>query len=267
MNSNTSQKNILSIQDIGFSYFENPVLKEINFNIRESEFVGIIGPNGAGKSTLIKIIAALLDNYSGQITLYNQKTEDMERREFAKKVAYVPQSIELNFNFTVQEVVRMGRFPHLTGLFAEDPKGKTAVAHAINNMDLEHLSHRSFTTLSGGEKQRVIIASTLAQESGLLLLDEPTTALDLRHQQMILSMLKKLSKAEQKTILLVTHDINLSAQFCDRLILMSEGAIVADGTPGTVLNFQLIQKVYGVKVYIDQNPFTKSIYILPYSTE
>ena len=252
---------------MGFSYFENPALKEINFTVREAEFVGIIGPNGAGKSTLIKIIAALLDNYTGQITLHNQKIEEIDRRTFAQKVAYVPQSIELNFHFNVQEVVRMGRFSHLSGLFAEDPEGENAVTRALIHMDLKHLQHRSFTTLSGGEKQRVIIASTLAQESGLLLLDEPTTALDLRHQQMILSRLKKLSNAEQKTILLVTHDINLAAQFCDRLILMNEGAIVADGTPEDVLNFRLIQKVYGVKVYIDRNPFTKSIYVLPYSTE
>ncbi len=257
----------LSVSDVSFAYFDVPVLNNINFEIQHGEFTGIIGPNGAGKSTLIRIAAALLENYRGNILISGQDITTLSRREMAIKTAYVPQNIEPHFPFTVKEIIRMGRYPYQNGLFAEDSNARTAVQTAIENMDLTALQHRSFSTLSGGEKQRAVIASALAQGSDLLLLDEPTTALDLRHQQLILSKLKQLTTAGAKTVLLVTHDINLAAQFCDRLILMNHGKILADGTPKEVLSFKLIQQVYGVKVYIDVNPFTDSIYILPYKHE
>ena len=137
----------------------------------------------------------------------------------------------------------------------------------IDWMDLNTFTDRSFTQLSGGEKQRVLIASALAQEPNLLLLDEPTSALDLKHQQSIYRRLKELSLNEGKTIVIVTHDINLAAQFCSRLILLNEGQITKDGTPDDVLKFPTIEEVYGVQVYIDVNPFTDSIYILPFDTK
>ncbi len=258
---------VLSVSNIFFSYSDNPVLKNVNFELQHAEFTGIIGPNGAGKSTLVRLAAALLENYQGKIQITGQDIKDLNRRELALKTSYVPQNIEPNFPFSVKEIIRMGRYPHQNGLFAEDANADKAVRMAIENMDLSTLQNRSFSTLSGGEKQRAVIASALAQESDLLLLDEPTTALDLRHQQLILSKLKQLTAAGAKTTLLVTHDINLAAQFCDRIILMDHGKILADGTPKEVLNFELIQQVYGVKVYIDVNPFTDSIYILPYKHE
>ncbi len=258
---------VLSVSNVFFSYSDNPVLKNINFELQRGEFTGIIGPNGAGKSTLIRLAAALLENYQGLIRISGQDIKNLNRRELALKTSYVPQNIEPNFPFSVKEIIRMGRYPHQNGLFAEDANADEAVRMAIENMDLSTLQNRSFNTLSGGEKQRAVIASALAQESDLLLLDEPTTALDLRHQQLILSKLKHLTLAGAKTTLLVTHDINLAAQFCDRIILMDHGEIIADGTPKEVLNFELIQQVYGVIVYIDVNPFTDSIYILPYKHE
>ncbi len=258
---------VLSVSNVFFSYSDTPVLKNINFELLRGEFTGIIGPNGAGKSTLIRLAAALLENYRGSIQIAGQDIKDLNRRKLALKTSYVPQNIDPNFPFSVKEIIRMGRYPHQNGLFAEDNNANEAVRLAIENMDLSILQNRPFSALSGGEKQRAVIASALAQDSDLLLLDEPTTALDLRHQQLILSKLKQLTTAGAKTTLLVTHDINLAAQFCDRIILMDHGEILADGTPKEVLNFELIQQVYGVKVYIDVNPFTDSIYILPYKHE
>jgi iron complex transport system ATP-binding protein len=142
-----------------------------------------------------------------------------------------------------------------------------AVEYALETMDLKTMRHRSFLTLSGGEKQRTVIASALAQQTDIILLDEPTSSLDLKHQQQIYRILRRLTRDENKLVLLVTHDINLSAQFCNRLILLDKGRIIADGPPHEVLKFQLIQQVYGVKVYIDVNPFTDTVYILPYDTK
>ena len=247
--------------------FRSPVLSDISFNVQQGEFIGIIGPNGAGKSTLIRLLTALMSPSKGKIELLGKELNSFTRVELALQQAYVPQSMELNFPFTVQQVVRMGRFPHQKGFLAEDGQAESTIKSAIQNMDLESLKERSFTQLSGGEQQRTIIASALAQQAELLLLDEPTSALDLRHQQLILNKIKQLVTADNKTSLLVTHDINLAAQFCDRLILLKQGKIIADGSPKDVLNFSLIQEVYGIKVYIDVNPFTDSIYILPYDTD
>ncbi len=241
-------------------------MQDISFDVQAGTFVGLIGPNGAGKSTLIKLIAGLLPLKQGRLTISGRNSSDLTGRQRARLMAYVPQSIELHFPFSVREVVRMGRFAHRAGLIAHDPQNEEAVSTSIRTMDLQSLAEHPFTTLSGGEKQRAVIASALAQESDLLLLDEPTSALDLKHQQLILTQLKQQVQAQKKTTLFVTHDINLAAQFCDRLLLMHEGHLVADGTPKEVLQFRLIQKVYGVKVYIDINPLTDTLYILPYGT-
>lgn len=254
---------LLSLSNLAFAYRDDPVIFGINLSISRGEFVGIIGPNGAGKSTLIRLISGLQKDYQGSITLFGQDISTYKPGKLARKIAYVPQHIALNFPFTVKDVVHMGRFPHRQNPISEDALANEAIARAMSDMDLNTLQDRPFTQLSGGEKQRAIIASAMAQESELLLLDEPTTALDLRHQQMILTRLKELDK----TILLVTHDINLAAQFCKRIIILDQGSILADGVPQEVLNFELLQEVYGVKVYIDLNPYTKSIYILPYEAD
>ncbi len=158
----------------------------------------------------------------------------------------------------------MGRFPYLQGLSAIDEQGPEKVRQALQMMDLEGLEHRLFPSLSGGEKQRVLIASTLAQDTDIFLLDEPTASLDLKHQIAILKLFKHLSQTQNKAVILVTHEVNLASQFCDRLILLNEGRIVKDGRPAEVLQFNLIREVYGVDVYIDINPFTNAIYILPF---
>ncbi len=254
----------IRLQKVTFAYQNKPVFKNLDLEIAAGEFVGIIGPNGVGKSTLLKIMAALYTPSEGNYLLFNQPLKNWKRKEIAKQIGYVPQNVDLTFPFTVHQVIEMGRYPYFKGLIGSDPNGTHFVEKAIALTDLTGLEQRLFSSLSGGEKQRVIIASVLAQNTPILLLDEPTASLDLKHQIAILKMLKQLSQNEQKTIVLVTHEINLAAQFCDRLFLLNDGQIVKAGAPAEVLQFNLIQQVYGVNVYIDINPFTHSIYILPF---
>ncbi len=255
---------IISLQNVTFAYRETAVLHHIDLAIYPGEIIGIIGPNGVGKSTLLKILAALYEPNQGHYRLLDQPLKNYKRKEIARRIGYVPQGIELSFAFSVTQVVAMGRFPYLQGLSAIDEQGPDMVERALQLMDLKGLEHRLFPSLSGGEKQRVLIASVLAQDTDVLLLDEPTAALDLKHQISILKILRQLGKAQQKAVVLVTHEVNLASQFCDRLILLSNGKIVKDGRPDEVLQFNLIREVYGVDVYIDINPFTNSIYILPF---
>ncbi|MBD3226434.1 MAG: ATP-binding cassette domain-containing protein [Caldithrix sp.] len=258
---------VLKLDDINFAFEENQVLKDISCSVFQGEFMGIIGPNGAGKSTLIKLIAGLSTAGAGKIQLFNQPIGQFDKKSLARRIGYVPQHIDISFPFTVEEVVAMGRYPHLRGFINKDTGAAQSIEKAMQWMDLQPLRHRPFNALSGGEKQRTVIGSVLAQEADIFLLDEPTSALDLNHQQGIYRRLKRLSAEEGKTIIIVTHDVNLAAQFCPRLFLMHQGRCVRDGAPQDVLQFRLIEEVYGVKVYIDINPFTDSVYILPYDSD
>lgn len=255
---------MIDISQLSFSYNKLSLFDKISFKIGKSENVAIIGPNGSGKSTLIKLIAGLLKPQSGTIKINNKHLEDYKRINLAKSMAYVPQSVDISFTFSVYDVVKMGRYPFSENLMVHDPDGDRIVQEAIEKMGISHLTNRKFSEISGGEKQRAIIASALCQKADLLLLDEPTSALDYKHQQEIYTLLQQLCKNEGKTVLIVTHDINLAAQFCDRIILLHEGKIIKMGIPEDVLKFPVIEEIYGVKVFIDINPFTKSLYILPY---
>lgn len=257
----------ITIHSVQHYFGSRQVLSDININVSSGEFLGIIGPNGAGKSTLLKILAGILPFGFGKIKIGDQEIEKIRRKDLAMLIGYVPQGVDVPFDFSVRDVVELGRYPYQRGFAQKDKLSSTVVDHALEWMDLQELQDRIFTNLSGGEKQRAIIASALAQEPEILLLDEPTSALDLKHQQQIYRILRDFSVKEKKTVILVTHDINLAAQFCDRLILLHKGKLHADGPPEEVLQFPVIQEVYGVKVYIDVNPFTKSIYILPYDTQ
>jgi iron complex transport system ATP-binding protein len=256
---------MISVKNISFSYGVENVIENVNLEINSREYIGIIGPNGSGKSTLIKCICGLLKPQNGSININGTDSSHLDRPSFAKKIAYVPQSVDLAFNLSVKEIVKMGRFPYAQNLLSSDENAREVLENVLAQLELNHLKDRNFSDLSGGEKQRTIIASALAQEADILILDEPTSALDLKHQQEIYQILDFLCHEKGKTVIVVTHDINLSAQYCKRLILLDKGNKIADGSPKDVLKFQTIQNVYGVKVYIDINPFTKSLYIVPYS--
>jgi len=255
---------VLELRNINFNYGTRKILNNLNFSVSTDEFVAIIGPNGAGKSTLLKIIDGLLPVH-GQVLLENKLLSTYNRKQLARLIAYLPQETEFTFAYTVDEVVRMGRYPHVKGIGYYSPADEHIIDRVMSLMEVQDFRDRNFNELSGGERQRVLIASALAQEPKILLLDEPTTALDLHHQIAIYQILKTQQNSENLTVILVTHDINLAAQYCDRMVLLFQGDILSDGKPGEVLKFKVLQNTFGVKVYIDINPITNSIYILPYA--
>lgn len=255
---------MLRINQLNFAYRENNVLTNIDLSVGEAEFVGIIGPNGAGKSTLLKLILGFLDSKTENIFLNDKLISNFQSKEIGKLIAYVPQETEFNFSYTALDIVRMGRYPYSKGIAYLSNDDEKIVVQSIQQMEIEDFANRNFHELSGGEKQRVVLASALAQQPKILLLDEPTSALDLHHQMDIYKILKTLQMQNDLTAIVVTHDINLASQFCERIILMNKGEIVKDGKPDEVLQFKLIQEIFGVNVYIDINPMTNSLYILPY---
>jgi iron complex transport system ATP-binding protein len=255
---------MLEIQNLYFNYGKLQVLKDINLRAKSGEFIGIIGPNGAGKSTLIKVIDRVLPADSARILFEGADLNVIARRDLARIIAYLPQENNFTFSYTVREVVMMGRYPYLQGIGIYGHDDLQVIKSVMNLFEIEQFAERHFNELSGGEKQRVLIASALAQRPKIMLLDEPTNALDLHHQLAIFNILRKLRQEQNLTIIVVTHDINLAAQFCDRIVLMKDGTIIRDGEPAAVLQFQLLQDIFGVKVYIDINPLTNCLYILPY---
>lgn len=224
---------------LSFSYG----LSEATFDLPRSGFVTIAGPNGAGKSTLLGILAGLRHPYRGVCTYRDVEIHRWRRRDFARQVAFLPQSVKLEFPFTAAEVVFMGRAPYADGWF-ESQQDHDAVAHAMATTDTTTFAARDFRTLSGGEKQRVILASALAQEPETLLLDEPTTFLDLKHQLAMYKLLSALAK--RMLVVAVTHDLNLALRFSDRVIVMNNGKIAAQGPPRESLSPGLIDQVFGV---------------------
>jgi iron complex transport system ATP-binding protein len=224
---------------LAFSYG----LHDATFELPPSGFVTIAGPNGAGKSTLLGILAGLRHPYRGECTYRNIEIRRWRRREFAREVAFLPQSMRLEFPFTAEQVVFMGRAPYADGWF-ESQKDHEAVTHAMATTDTTAFAARDFRSLSGGEKQRVILASALAQEPEILLLDEPTTFLDLKHQLAMYKLLSSLAK--RLLVVAVTHDLNLALRFSDRVIVMENGGIAAQGPPKEALSPTVIDRVFGV---------------------
>jgi iron complex transport system ATP-binding protein len=255
---------MIEIKNVNFAYGKNRVLTDISLFIAGGEFIAVIGPNGSGKSTLLKLMNGILPLIEDGIYLDKIAIKKYTRKQLAQLVAYVPQETEFAFPYSVHEVVRMGRFPYLPALSFYSHDDEKIVFEALERMDSLPFMDRNFNELSGGEKQRIVIASALAQQPKIVLLDEPTSALDLHHQISIYQILKDLQKEKNLTTVIVTHDINLAAQYCDRMVLLHNGMILNEGKPGDVLKFQTIQDTFGVQVYIDINPITDTIYVLPY---
>jgi iron complex transport system ATP-binding protein len=226
--------------NLAFSYG----LHDATFELPATGFVTIAGPNGAGKSTLLGILAGLRHPYKGECQYRGVEVRRWRRHEFARKVAFLPQSMKLEFPFTAEQVVFMGRAPYADGWF-ESQQDHAAVAHAMATTDTRIFAARDFRSLSGGEKQRVVLASALAQEPETLLLDEPTTFLDLKHQFAMYHLLATLAK--RMLVVAVTHDLNLALRFSDRVIVMEDGRIAAQGNPEEALAPGIIDRVFGVR--------------------
>ncbi len=253
----------LKLENVSSGYVEE-IIKEINFEAHDGEFIGIVGPNGSGKTTLIRTIAKLLKPKKGSIYLNGRDLAKIKVKDLAKIIAVVPQNFHVDFNFNVENVVLMGRTPHLGRFELEGEKDFEIAFRAMRIVGCDHLVGRSVNEISGGELQKVIIARALAQEPKVLLLDEPTAHLDVNHQIEIMNMLKKLAEGGI-LVIAVIHDINLALQFCSRLILMKDGRIVAFGKPEEIVGH--IKDIFGIDVVVRRHPITGKFYVLPVKVE
>ena len=251
--------NGFELRELGLRYNGTPVLRDATLNILNPGLVTVVGPNGAGKSTLLSIMAGLRENYTGQCLFGGKQVRNWRRRAFARQVSFVPQSLRLEFPFTAQQVVLMGRTPYCDGLF-ESPEDEQAVERSMLLTDTWDFRDRDFRSLSGGERQRVVLAGALAQSPQILLLDEPTTFLDLKHQLTMYRLLRDLC-AEGLLAVVVTHDLNLAAAYADRVVMLRAGQILADGHPSEVLARQRIREGFDVESEVRPGPSGRPLII------
>ncbi|MCG6533127.1 MAG: ABC transporter ATP-binding protein [Syntrophales bacterium LBB04] len=249
---------LIRADKIGYRYNHQWVIRGITFEVAQGELIGLIGPNGSGKTTLLKCLDRLLVPQEGRILWEGQSLTHFSQNEIARNMALVSQETTLIFAPTVQETVLMGRYPYLNRFQLEGTKDYRLAEAAMDRTQIRHLERRSLTELSSGERQRVYLARALCQEPKVLLLDEPTAFLDIQHQVGILDLISNLNLQKELTILVASHDINLTAQYCQRLIVIRQGQIETIGPPDQVIKEEIIEKVFKTRVVVDENPFTKT---------
>ena len=258
--------------DVSFSYRDaskaasfaiRPVLDGVSLTVDRGDLIGILGPNGSGKTTLLKVLGGALRPRAGSVTLDGRPMGGWSRREVARRIAVVPQDTSAPFDFTVLDIVLMGRYPHL-GAFTLEGPGDIAIARrALQATGTSAFEPRAFSTLSGGEKQRVVIAGALAQGSTLLLLDEPTASLDIGHQLEVQALLSRLNADGGMTMLLSTHDLNLAAALCHQLVLLRDGRVLAAGRTDDVLTPANVRALYDVDADVERHARSGRLTVIP----
>jgi iron complex transport system ATP-binding protein len=253
----------LEIKDVDAYYGSVKVLESVDFSAAQGELLGILGPNGSGKTTLLRTIARILKPRTGAILLDGKHVLQMKDKEFSRTFATVPQDTAINFEFSALDIVLMGRNPHLRRLELESEKDIAIARRCMELTNCWQLAERPVTELSGGERQLVIIARALTQEPRVLLLDEPTSHLDINYQIEIMELLKHLTSHESLIIIAVIHDLNLAAQYCDRLVLLRNGTIIAIGSQYEVLTAENIKAAFGADVIVKRHEMTSQCYVSP----
>lgn len=244
----------ISVKNIKLAFDNRVILNDLSFEVAAGSFFIIIGPNGSGKTTLLKLLVGLLPLKSGRVDLLSKSLGEYTAKTLARQIAYVPQNVPVEFPFTVTQVVLMGRSPHL-GMLGFEGEDDLHLAHdAMKITDVVHLADRRMDQLSGGEQQRVFIARAICQQPKILLLDEPTAALDLSHQVRLMDLMEQFKNEQGVTIVMVSHDLNMAAMYADRLLLISQGRIARIGAPEQVIDYDLLENVYGCKLLVDQSP-------------
>ncbi|WP_122089583.1 heme ABC transporter ATP-binding protein [Halalkalicoccus subterraneus] len=252
---------MIEIRDLDVRLGGMAVLDSISAHVGEGQFVGLVGPNGAGKSTLLRAIGAVLKPEAGTVLLDGESVEDLSSRAASRRVATVPQDTSLSFDFDVRDVVAMGRTPYRSRVRSNaDPSGEEAVERALARTETAQFADRSINAVSGGERQRVVLARALAQDTPILLLDEPTASLDINHQVRTLDLVRDLVD-DGKTVIAAIHDLNLAAHYCDDLLLLSGGRILESGPPEDVLTGSNLERAFDTRAVVSRHPVTGSVYV------
>jgi iron complex transport system ATP-binding protein len=266
---------MLAASDISFAYRRRSksgpagmpdydyVLQDVSLAVERGTIVGLLGPNGSGKTTLLRIVSGIVKPISGRVTIGGQPIERLTRREMARRIAVVPQETHSTFDFSVMDMVLMGRYPHLGPFELEGAADQEIAREALTATGTAALADRAFATLSGGEKQRVIIASALAQASEVLLLDEPTAALDLGYQLEIAVLLRRLNAERRTTMIVSTHDLNLAAAVCEHIVMLKAGRVLAHGSTRETLTAQNIRRLYDVDADVQFHPGAGHLTVVP----
>jgi iron complex transport system ATP-binding protein len=249
----------LKVNNVEFAYNSVPVLDNISMELNSEEVLGIIGPNGTGKSTLIRCIDRILNPKRGSILLDGDDINKLSRMEIARKIGYVPQSIQGVFPASVIDTVLLGRRPHLG--WNTSKEDLDSVLEVLELLGMMEFAMRDINEISGGQQQKVLIARALAQKADILLLDEPTSNLDIKHQMEVMEIVKKIVKNKGISVIMALHDLNLASRYADRIIMMKDGKIFASGSPASVLTEENIKQVYGVKALVNNNG--ERPYIIP----
>jgi iron complex transport system ATP-binding protein len=256
-------KQILNIKDISLDFRDKSILLDLSFSVSGGEFFVIIGPNGAGKTSLLKVLAGLQKPDQGSVIVKGKNISQYRRRNLSQIMAIVPQQIEVGFPFTVADTVVMGRSPHLGILGMEGENDFYIAGEAMKFTEVAHLADRKLYQLSGGELQRVIIARAICQQPEIILLDEPTTALDPAHQLKIMDLMEKFRREQGTTVIMVSHDLNLASMYGDRLLLLKEGRVIKTGEPAEVLDKELLEQSYGCRMMVDESPLGQTVRVTP----
>lgn len=257
------KKDMISVQNLSFSYNKKKVICDLSFDISEGDFIAILGPNGSGKSTLVNLLSKVLKDYQGRIMIKGTDIKKLSSYDVAKMVAVVPQYTNPGFDFTVFEMVMMGRFPYFSRFGTKKNKDFDIVRDVMERTETSSFAGRKYSELSGGEKQRVIIAQALAQNSPVLLLDEPTSHLDINFQIEFMDLFLSLNEKENRTVVGIFHDINLAIQNSRKIMLLDEGRICNFGNTEKIINRENISRVFGSDIFIGKNPVTKKLYVCP----
>ncbi len=254
---------LLEMQEAVFAYRSEPVLDRVSLTIRQGDFIAVVGPNGSGKSTLLKLLSGILKTRSGTVRYRGADMKDIKRKELARSLAWIPQEHPMTFDFKVSEIVMMGRHPYLSAWSFEGEDDLRIIHEAMRLTDTEVFAERGFNEISGGEKQRVMLASAIAQEPEVMLLDEPTSALDIKYQVQILDILERLNRERSMTVVLAMHDLQLAARYCKKLVLLHAGAVMKEGTPEDVLQKEILENAYEVNVKLLRDPDDGRFLVFP----
>lgn len=245
-----NSSSLFQIDSVSFRYGTEPVLEKISLDLLPGKFYGIVGPNGCGKTTFLDLLIGCKDPYRGSIRYKDEELHKQPKKYLATQLALVPQEYDTGFGFTVEEIVLMGRHPHIKKFALPNKNDWEKVDQSIRDIGIEELRHRYTNTLSGGQKQRAIVARALAQDTPVLLFDEATSSLDIQYTIQIFNLARSLVRAQKKTVIAVIHNLNLAAAYCDDLIFMKDGNIHSHGPTAEILTDQVIDDIFGVEAQV-----------------